>query len=302
MAEVAKGYVYLLEIGGKQYVGLTTNNPEHRWLSHQSSTHKGKKGCGKVIEALKIYGRHGVKKFILEVVSSDSYETMLRRLAEREAYWIDHFSSDKKGLNTTPGMKGKAVDSFVKRMLNLLVFYCPHCPVRNAYLKHHLRHLQENHPGCQEEKLIHACRWIVKGCKSPFYETTESKNSHQQEAHGCRGFLCDYCLESYHTEKDLSDHRWKNHGKRRLVLDSPPPRKKREPKTINEPFVPYDPLLHNPCSFLANMDGEYDEMQVMDQLVDVPYGYWMEWSIHHQPLAIQLEAERKISAAPCKFE
>ena len=78
---------------GKSYIGLTSKDPEKRWLDGTGYNSKTKFG--------KAISKYGWKNFSHEILEEGI--TTLAEAQEREKYWIQYLDTFKNGYNSTEG-------------------------------------------------------------------------------------------------------------------------------------------------------------------------------------------------------
>ena len=92
-------YKFTCKVNNKVYIGQSLN-VENRFKAHANNhVNENLKGDYKT-KFYRALRKHGIDNFIFEIVENveDSND-----LNEREAYWIKHYNSFKKGYNSTPG-------------------------------------------------------------------------------------------------------------------------------------------------------------------------------------------------------
>lgn len=92
---------------GKSYIGLTSKDPEKRWLEGAGYNPKTKFG--------KAISKYGWEQFSHEILE-DGIST-LEEAQEREKFWIKHFDTFKNGYNSTEGGDTVAPDIVSKRQV-----------------------------------------------------------------------------------------------------------------------------------------------------------------------------------------
>lgn len=100
-----KGYIYKITnlINGKVYIGQTTQEPQKRWIAHQSSS-KRSGNCKKLYRAMNKYGNENFSFEVLEVIE-DSRD-LQSKLNTSEINWILNFDSVVNGYNISKGGQG----------------------------------------------------------------------------------------------------------------------------------------------------------------------------------------------------
>ncbi len=96
------GYIYKITnlINQKAYIGKTINTIEQRWEGHQRESQRKRVEKRPLYKAL---NKYGVNNFVIELVE----EVDIKKLSEREIYWIGYYHTYENGYNATLGGDGK---------------------------------------------------------------------------------------------------------------------------------------------------------------------------------------------------
>lgn len=274
------GYVYMLKCNEGLYIGLTSDSVDNRWKGHIRAANQDSCRKRKIVRAIRTHGPLNMERSVIEEVTSDTFEGMLRKLAERESYHIDQLDTFHNGLNGRPGMSPEAIDSWVRHMVRSMIYHCPHCTRRYSVHNYFLYHLRQEHPDSPERLLVHPCKFYRKeGCARCF-RWEEDRREHYVKDHGERCFPCKSCSESYDNEKGLRIHRNVIHGDERIKKTTPtcPPTSKRirPEKTVQEQ------VDTEPC--FQSRQSEKDTTSVVSPFLtieDEDCTGWTEWFIEH---------------------
>lgn len=103
MADGVFGHVYIVtnKVNGKQYVGITTQEPRRRWGAHINGALRGDSPCVLFARALIKYGRSNFEFSVIDV----AYDRI--ELFDKEVHYIKQFNTKKpNGYNLTDGGAG----------------------------------------------------------------------------------------------------------------------------------------------------------------------------------------------------
>ena len=96
-------YIYKITnlINNKCYIGKTLNTIQERWREHCSDYKKRDEEKRPLYSAM---NKYGIENFKIEEIEQCNEDIV----NDREKYWIEYYSSFKKGYNATLGGDGKA--------------------------------------------------------------------------------------------------------------------------------------------------------------------------------------------------
>ena len=97
-----EGYIYLItnKVNGKQYVGQTSRTIEKRIAEHFYVNDNLP-----IHNSIKKYGKDNFDICELEKISEELFDNLLKKLDEKEIYYIQKFNSKENGYNCTLGGK-----------------------------------------------------------------------------------------------------------------------------------------------------------------------------------------------------
>lgn len=100
-----EGYIYKIvnNVNGKIYIGQTINTINARFSAHKSASKKiDKRECA-LYRAMRKYGVNSFSISEVKKYASDSKESLMTLLNEKEIFWIENFNSYLNGYNETIG-------------------------------------------------------------------------------------------------------------------------------------------------------------------------------------------------------
>lgn len=95
-------YIYRIwnDINNKSYIGKTERSIEKRWKEHIRDSKKDNINNRPLYKAI---NKYGIEHFHIEEIEQCSFDI----INDREKYWIEYYSTFKKGYNATIGGDGK---------------------------------------------------------------------------------------------------------------------------------------------------------------------------------------------------
>ena len=97
-----KGKIYKIynDVNDKLYIGKTVSSIEKRFQEHCDDSKKERCEKRSLYNAM---NKYGIEHFFIELIE----ECDLKKLSEKEIYWIGYYNSYKNGYNATLGGDGK---------------------------------------------------------------------------------------------------------------------------------------------------------------------------------------------------
>lgn len=103
-------------INGKVYIGQTGQSLERRWWQHCSAAARQIECGGKLLQAIRDYGRENFTVEQIDVAATT------KEANRKEAYWIGYYNAVEDGYNTSPGVRAGTNRRRVQAVEHGLIF------------------------------------------------------------------------------------------------------------------------------------------------------------------------------------